>query len=186
MTAVTTVLLGLGFPLLITGVAQLVFPDKANGQLISQNGVVIGSRLIGQQFSSPQYFHSRPSAAGDGYDAARSSGSNLGPTNRLLLERVAAESARLHSEDSGATIPIDLVTASASGLDPHISPEAAEFQVRRVAAARRISETEIRALVASYTERRQIGIFGEPRVNVLELNLALDAMSRSSEASRQP
>jgi len=174
MTVVTTVLLGLVYPLVITGLAQVIFPDKANGQLIEQNGKVVGSRIIGQAFSSPGYFRSRPSAAGTGYDAANSSGTNLGPTNKKLIDAVKAAVAEAQKENPGTPVPIDLVTSSASGLDPHISPAAAEFQVPRVARERRVSEAEVRRLVEASTAGRQLGFFGEPGVNVLELNLALD------------
>jgi K+-transporting ATPase ATPase C chain len=177
MTALTTVLLGIAYPLVVTGLAQILFPDRANGELISKNGRVVGSRLIGQPFSSPGYFRSRPSAAGPaGYDAANSGGSNLGPTNKSLVERVNADVQKLHAENPSVPVPADLVTASGSGLDPHISPAAAEFQVSRVARERHMSESEVRALVRKHTEGRQLGFLGEPRVNVLELNLELDAL----------
>jgi len=176
MTIVTTVLLGLIYPLVVTGLAQVIFPDNANGQLIrGSDGTVIGSRLIGQPFSSPGYFRSRPSAAGPvGYDAGASSGSNLGPTNRKLIDRVKSDVEKLRAENREKP-PVDLVTTSASGLDPHISPAAAEFQLPRVARERGMDETELRKIVAAHTEGRQFGFLGEPRVNVLELNLDLDS-----------
>jgi K+-transporting ATPase ATPase C chain len=177
MTIATTVLLGILYPLLVTGLAQLIFSKQANGQLIrGKDGVVVGSRLIGQPFSGPGYFHSRPSAAGAaGYDASASSGSNLGPTNAQLIARVNGDVARLQAENPGTPIPVDLVTTSGSGLDPDISPAAAEFQIRRVAKERKIPEAEVAQLVQENSENRQWGFLGEPRVHVLELNLALDA-----------
>jgi K+-transporting ATPase ATPase C chain len=175
MTIVTTVLLGLAYPLVVTAIAQAVFPDQANGQLMVRNERVIGSRLLAQGFSSPAYFHPRPSAAGAGYDAANSAGSQLGPTNRKLIETVKQNVEAARRENPGRPIPIDLVTASASGLDPHISPASAEFQVPRVAKARGMPEDSLRNLVREHTEGRQWGFLGEPRINVLELNLALDS-----------
>ena len=175
MTLVTTVLFGLAYPLAITGLAQVIFPENANGQLIrAADGTVIGSRLLGQPFVSPGYFRSRPSAAN--YDAAASSGSNLGPMNPKLLDRVKADAAKLQAENPGKPVPIDLITTSGSGLDPHITPAAAEFQVPRVARERGMSADELRQLVNQHTEQRQFGFLGEPRVNVVELNLALDAI----------
>ena len=176
MTLVTTILLGLAYPFVVTGLAQVIFPDNANGQLIrNADGTIVGSRLIGQPFSSPGYFRSRPSAAGaTGYDASASSGSNLGPTNQKLIERVKADVEKLQKENPGKLVPIDLVTTSGSGLDPHISCAAAEFQVPRVARERSMSEEELRQIVAAHTEGRQFGFLGEPRVNVLELNIDLD------------
>lgn len=174
MTIATTVLFGLIYPLIVTALAQLIFPHNANGQLIIKNGTVVGSSIIGQGFSGPQYFHSRPSAAGNGYDAANSGGSNLGPTNQKLLDRVKADVARAYTDNPSAPVPIDLVTTSASGFDPHITPAAAEFQMSRVARARGIAVEELRAIVIKHTEARQLGVLGEPRVNVLELNLDLD------------
>jgi K+-transporting ATPase ATPase C chain len=184
MTFWTTVLLGLIYPLLVTAGARLLFPDKSRGQLVMRNGSVIGSRIIGQPFTGPRYFHSRPSAAGSaGYDAANSQGSNLGPTNRKLLDRVSADLARLQSENPGTAIPADLITTSASGLDPDISPAAAEFQVPRVARECHLPEEQVRGLIHDYTQTRQLGFLGEPRVNVLELNLALDKAQESARVS---
>jgi K+-transporting ATPase ATPase C chain len=172
MTIATTVLLGIIYPLVVTGLAQVLFPKKANGQLIEANGKVIGSRIIAQAFTAPAYFHPRPSAVN--YDPTGSNGSQLGPTNQKLIERVQGDTATLRAENLGAPVPIDLVTASASGLDPEISPAAATFQVARVARARGINEDQVRELVSNHTEGRQWGFLGEPRVNVLELNLELD------------
>ena len=173
-TVVTTVLLGLVYPVVITGLARL-WPEKANGQLVTRNGVTVGSLILAQPFIGPTYFHPRPSAAGtNGYAADNSSGSNLGPTNQKLIERVKTDVATLQLENPGKPVPVDLVTSSGSGLDPHITPAGAEFQVQRVAKARGISEDALLRLVQAHTEGRQFGILGEPRVNVLELNLALD------------
>lgn len=196
MTMVTTVLCGLLYPLAVTGLAQLIFPRQANGGLIQRNAVpsyavilsgarnlsspsgeneAIGSRLLAQGFSGPGYFHPRPSAAGSGYDPMASGGSNLAPTNHILIDRVHHDVDALHTENPGVPIPADMVTTSASGLDPDISPATAEFQIPRVARARNMSPDALRALVRAHTEGRQFGFLGEPRVNVLELNLALDA-----------
>jgi K+-transporting ATPase ATPase C chain len=174
-TAVATVLLGVVYPAVVTGLAQMFAKDRANGQLIKKDGVTVGSRILAQPFSSAKYFHARPSAAGtNGYDATNSGGTNWGPTNQKLIDRVKNDIANLQSASHGNPVPVDLVTASGSGLDPHITPAAAEFQVARVAKTRGVAEDNIRKLITVHTELRQFGFLGEPRVNVLELNLALE------------
>jgi K+-transporting ATPase ATPase C chain len=184
MTLATTVLLGVVYPMVVTGLAQLIFPDKANGQLIVKDGKVIGSRIIGQEFSGAQYFHSRPSAAGTGYDAANSGGSNLGPTNQKLIDRVEADVSAARAGNPAMPVAVDLVTASASGLDPDITPAAAEFQLARVARARGIETKQLQAVVARHTKARQFELLGEPCVNVLELNLDLDSRFPMSASQR--
>jgi len=171
---VTTLLFGVVYPLAMTGLAQAIFPDKANGQLVERGGRVIGSRIVGQVFTSPGYFHGRPSAAGSGYDPTNSGGTNLGPTSKKLVDAVKAAVNVERRENPDVPVPIDLVTSSASGLDPHLSPAAALFQVPRVARERGIGESDVRRLVESHVEGRQFGVLGEPRVNVLDVNLALD------------
>lgn len=181
MTIITTVLLGLVYPLVVTAIAQVLFPDKANGQLISRDGQMVGSRIIGQSFTGPGYFYSRPSAAGTGYDATNSAGTNLAPTNKKLIERVQVDVTSRESENPNSPVPIDLVTTSASGLDPHITPAAADFQVPRVARERHVGESALRSIVQRHTDQRQFGFLGEPRVNLLELNLELDRLPRVSK-----
>jgi K+-transporting ATPase ATPase C chain len=175
-TLVTTAIFGFVYPLAVTGLAQVFFHDRANGQLIERNGKIVGSRIIGQAFTGPRYFHSRPSNAGNGYDPMSSGGSFLAPTNKTLLERVNAGVQKLQAENPGAPIPVDLVTSSGSGLDPDISPAAAEFQLPRVARSRQMSVEDVRALVQKHTRGRDLGFLGEPRVNILELNLELDTL----------
>ena len=174
-TVVTTLVFGLIYPIGMTGLSKLLFPKQAAGSLIEKNGQVVGSKLIGQSFASDKYFHSRPSAAGNGYDASASSPSNLAPTNQALIDRVKSDVTKLQQENPGVAIPVDLVTASGSGLDPEISPAAAEFQIPRVSKARGLGIDTVKALVTRHTQGRTWGIFGEPRVNVLELNLELDS-----------
>jgi potassium-transporting ATPase KdpC subunit len=177
-TLVTTVIFGVIYPLAVTGIAQMLFPEKANGQLIEKNGKIVGSRIIGQAFTGPGYFHSRPSAAGmgNGYDPTSSGGSNLGPTNKTLVDRVSGSVKSLQAENPSTPVPVDLVTTSGSGLDPDISPAAADFQVPQVAKERGMSEADLRAVVARHVEARQWGFLGEAHVNVLELNLDLDSV----------
>jgi len=177
-TLVTTVLLGLGYPLLVTVIAGVVFPHKAAGSLILKDGQVIGSELLAQSFTSDRYFHPRPSAAGKGYDATASGGSNLAQSNAKLVQRVQGDIDKLSAENRGKPVPIDMVTTSGSGLDPDITPDNAYFQARRVAKARGLSEDQVRNLIAANTSGRQLGLLGEPRVNVLALNLALDKLAK--------
>jgi len=174
-TLVTTVMFGILYPLAVTGLAEVLFPKRANGQLIEKAGRTVGSRIIGQTFTEPGYFRSRPSNAGTGYDATASSGSNLGPTNKTLIERVKADVQKAQTESSSTLVPVDLVTASGSGLDPEISPAAAEFQIPRIARERGMKEEDVRTLVRKHSKARDLGFLGEPRVNVLELNLDLDS-----------
>lgn len=174
MTIATTILLGVIYPLVVTGLAQLIFPRQANGQLIHKDGKIIGSSIIAQGFSSPGYFHPRPSFAGNGYDPTNTNGSQLGPTNQKLVDRVNGDVANAHTENSSMPVPVDLVTGSGSGLDPHVTPASAEFQLARVAKERGATVEQLHALVQKHTEGRQLGFLGEPRVNVLELNLELD------------
>jgi K+-transporting ATPase ATPase C chain len=182
LTIALTVLVGIIYPFVVTGLSELLFKEKARGSLIEKEGKVIGSRLIGQPFKGAGYFHSRPSAAGSGYDATASGGTNLGPTSKQLFEeQVGGRSKQLRTENPNMGIPIDLITSSGSGLDPHISPAAAEFQIPRVARERRMGEDQVRRLVQNHTEGRQFGLLGEPRVNVLELNLALDEGGRKEK-----
>jgi potassium-transporting ATPase KdpC subunit len=184
MTIATTILLGIVYPLIVTGLAQVFFRDKANGQLITRDGKIVGSRIIGQGFSGAGYFHSRPSATGVPYDAANSAGSNLGPTNKKLIDRVSEDVKKRQAENPNQPVPIDLVTTSASGFDPHITPANAEFQLARVARERGISADQLRAIVAKHTEGRQLGFLGELRVNVLELNLEMDRAHPMQHAAR--
>ena len=177
-TLVTPVLLGIAYPLVVTAIAEITMPNKANGQLLTQDGHVLGSAIMGQAFTSDRYFHSRPSAAGNGYDATSSGGSNLGPTNQKLLDRVKADTDRLQAENPAMPVPVDLVTTSGSGLDPDITLAGADFQIPRIARERKMSEDAVRQLIAKHTYGRQLGFLGEPRVNVVELNLDLDAASR--------
>ena len=184
MTVALTIGLGIIYPLGVTGLAQVIFPRQANGQLIQKNGKTVGSSIIGQGFSGTTYFHSRPSFAGNGYDAANSNGSQLGPTNQKLIDRVKADVANAQAENSALPVPVDLVTGSASGLDPHITPAAAEFQLPRVAKERGTSPAQLRPLIAKHTEDRQFGLLGEARVNVLELNLELDERFPTRQQAR--
>ena len=177
-TLVTTVLLGLGYPLLVTGIAGLVFPHQAAGSLILKDGQIIGSELLAQSFTSERYFHPRPSAAGSGYDATASGGSNLAQSSKVLVDRIQGSIDKLAQENPGKPVPIDLVTASASGLDPDITPDAATFQAPRVAKARNLNEAQVGKLIERHITSRQLGLLGEPRVNVLELNLDLDKLSK--------
>ena len=177
MTIATTILLGVLYPLVITGLAQILFPAKANGQIVYRHGEAVGSRIIAQAFTTAKYFHPRPSAAGNGYDAANSGGTNFASTNQKLIDRVRSDATTLQQEHPGQPIPVDLITTSASGLDPDISPAAAEFQIARVARERGIPEASLRDLVQKHTYQRDLGLLGEPRVNVLELNLALDGLA---------